>query len=135
MKSVVQSKLKSLANRVRNTLSKFQPPTATVPLTTAIRVGPNRVILRIALNNNLIDHQIESTILSTKPNYFDQTIATVETVIVSLVPRIVSNSASLTNQDFKHQVTLKVSSAIKNLTVNFQDQHKEMKLIEKILIK
>jgi hypothetical protein len=134
MKSVVQLKLKTIANSVLNRISSFQSPNAQTPRSTAIRVGPNRVIFRVNQSIDLPDQQVESANLSTKYQYFYQQGTDTEAVLVLLAPRLASNSPSISNQDFKHQVTLKVKSVTKNLTVTYQDRDSQMEITEKILI-
>lgn len=134
MKSVLSSRLKSLADQVRQTLYRFQSTTASIPRSTATRIGPNRVIFRTILNDNCSSQNINNAYLSKKSHTFYLTSLFAETVIVSYGPKSAGKIAETIEQNAPHQVLLKVKLGTKNLTVTYQDQHARTKLIQQILI-
>lgn len=134
MKSIVQRALRSTNNWLGQVVGSLRAKRVLPSPTTAMRIGPARVILRIVLGDHLSDQQVAVAGLTSRSLNFDPANTLAENVLVSMVPRRPSYAQTHSNDTLKYQVTLKVNPATTVLSVTYQDQHRQIRLTEKIAI-
>jgi hypothetical protein len=134
MQVLAQSKIKAVFSALIDSMIPAKDPTKTVVNAKAHRIGPARVILKIALNNNFNGLDVHHIAIDKMQQQFKLDVLKNENIAVSLIAA--NDQFSVSDQPKREfRATLKVQPETNQLTLTFRTSNNDVYLTQKIDIK